>query len=69
VARASHRDPTRLLAVGFVFVVLSAATAIWLLATGGSDAALQVGMLTGALMVVTVSLYMVGRRRRPNGGA
>jgi hypothetical protein len=61
-------DPRRLQAVGLVFVVLSAATAIWQWASGRSAGALEFGMFTGGLIVVIVTFYLARRRRHQDGG-
>lgn len=55
--------------MGLVFVVLSAATAIWMLASGKPAGAVQLGMLTGGLIVVIVGSYLARRRRHQDGGA
>jgi hypothetical protein len=51
-----------------VFVVLSAATAIWQWASGRSAGALEFGMFTGGLIVVIVGFYLARRRRHQDGG-
>ena len=61
-------DPRRLQAVGLVFMVLSAATAIWMWASGKAVGAVQFGMLTGGLIVVGVGFYLARRRRHQDGG-
>ena len=60
--RDPRNDPRNLLTVALTFMVLSAGTAVWHWARG-EPADLELGILTGALIVLGVGLYLGHVRR------